>query len=243
MDLISEMHDIFHHYLETYAHRDLEELKKIISSQLSGFGTGEDEHTLRDLTFLDLYQRDVEQIPKNLNFTIYDEQYQQLSADCFIALAIIDITSKFDGESHTLFSNRMSCVFHKSCQNNKFWELEHMHLSTPLPIQQSGESAPIQEYRRRNEELKLLVKAKTKELISINETLSQKNVELEKTLQEVKTLKGLLPICANCKKIRNDQGYWQNIEEYFLKNTDIKLTHGICDDCMKILYSDIIKVE
>lgn len=57
--------------------------------------------------------------------------------------------------------------------------------------------------------------------------------ELEKTLSEVKTLTGLLPICAGCKKIRNDSGYWQQIEEYIEKHSNAQFTHGLCHECMR----------
>jgi hypothetical protein len=55
--------------------------------------------------------------------------------------------------------------------------------------------------------------------------------ELQKTLSEVKTLTGLLPICANCKKIRNDEGYWQQIEIYIEKHSDAQFSHGYCHEC------------
>ncbi len=57
--------------------------------------------------------------------------------------------------------------------------------------------------------------------------------ELQKALREVKTLSGLLPICASCKKIRNDQGYWSKIETYISQHTDARFTHGLCPDCLK----------
>jgi hypothetical protein len=57
--------------------------------------------------------------------------------------------------------------------------------------------------------------------------------ELQKTLSEVRTLSGLLPICADCKKIRNDNGYWQQLEEYLSNYTNAKFTHGLCQDCMR----------
>ena len=57
------------------------------------------------------------------------------------------------------------------------------------------------------------------------------SADLEKALSEVKTLTGLLPICATCKKIRNDQGYWQRIEEYLSKHTDARFSHGYCAEC------------
>jgi len=63
--------------------------------------------------------------------------------------------------------------------------------------------------------------------------------ELEQALDEVKTLSGMLPICANCKKIRDDQGYWNRIEGYISERTDAKFTHGICPDCKKELYPEL----
>jgi hypothetical protein len=54
---------------------------------------------------------------------------------------------------------------------------------------------------------------------------------LQKALDEVKTLSGLLPICAKCKKIRNDGGYWQRIEEYLSEHADVQFTHGFCQEC------------
>ncbi|MEI6211317.1 MAG: response regulator [bacterium] len=63
-------------------------------------------------------------------------------------------------------------------------------------------------------------------------------LELQQALAEIKTLSGMLPICANCKKIRDDQGYWTRIEEYIQERSTAEFTHGICPDCVKILYPD-----
>jgi len=62
--------------------------------------------------------------------------------------------------------------------------------------------------------------------------------ELQKALSEVKTLSGLLPICASCKRIRDDQGYWRQVEEYVRDHTQAEFTHSICPDCMKRLYPE-----
>lgn len=62
--------------------------------------------------------------------------------------------------------------------------------------------------------------------------------ELKHALEEVKTLKGLIPICASCKKIRDDEGFWNQLETYISKHSDAKFTHGICPDCIKKLYPD-----
>lgn len=68
--------------------------------------------------------------------------------------------------------------------------------------------------------------------------LTQANKELQETLNQVKTLSGLLPICSNCKKIRNDDGYWVQVEAYLMQYTKAEFTHGICEDCGRKLYGD-----
>jgi len=62
--------------------------------------------------------------------------------------------------------------------------------------------------------------------------------ELQGALADVKTLSGLVPICANCKKIRDDKGYWTQLEAYIQARTPAHFSHGICPDCAKILYPD-----
>ena len=60
--------------------------------------------------------------------------------------------------------------------------------------------------------------------------------ELQQALAEVKKLSGLLPICASCKKIRNDQGYWSQVEAYIEEHSEAEFTHSVCPDCAKVLY-------
>jgi len=62
--------------------------------------------------------------------------------------------------------------------------------------------------------------------------------KLQDALSQVKTLNGLLPICSMCKKIRDDKGYWQQVESYIQKHTDATFTHGVCPDCFPKLYPD-----
>ena len=59
----------------------------------------------------------------------------------------------------------------------------------------------------------------------------QSLIELQKALSEVKTLSGLLPICSSCKKIRDDSGYWNQLETYFDEHSELKFSHGICPEC------------
>jgi hypothetical protein len=60
--------------------------------------------------------------------------------------------------------------------------------------------------------------------------------ELKTALREVKTLSGLLPICASCKKIRDDRGYWNQIESYIRDRSEAEFSHSICPECARKLY-------
>lgn len=63
--------------------------------------------------------------------------------------------------------------------------------------------------------------------------------KLEKALSEVKMLSGMLPICSSCKRIRDDNGYWKQIESYIKEHSDAEFTHGMCPECARKLYPDI----
>jgi PAS domain S-box-containing protein len=108
----------------------------------------------------------------------------------------------------------------------------------------------LKEYAERLEEM---VEARTTELAKTNDELRKENTErkrahdesqrlvaqLQKALSEVKTLAGLLPICASCKKIRDDKGYWRRVEEYIEDHSEAVFTHSICPQCTKRLYSHL----
>lgn len=69
------------------------------------------------------------------------------------------------------------------------------------------------------------------------------HIELKKAYAEITTLRGILPICANCHKIRDDQGFWQQVEQYIQQHIDVQFSHGICPECMKELYPEIPPME
>ncbi|HAJ27221.1 MAG TPA: hypothetical protein DCG53_08270 [Syntrophus sp. (in: bacteria)] len=69
-------------------------------------------------------------------------------------------------------------------------------------------------------------------------TLEEERRRLQQSLDEVRTLRGIVPICANCKKIRDDKGYWNQVEKYVSERTDAEFSHGICPDCAKKLYPE-----
>ncbi len=82
----------------------------------------------------------------------------------------------------------------------------------------------------------LTIRTLQKQLQEKNDKLEERNDELQQALDKIKTLTGLLPICTNCKKIRDDDGYWNQLEKYISSRSDVLFTHGLCPDCSDSLY-------
>ncbi len=109
-----------------------------------------------------------------------------------------------------------------------------------------------EELRKHRDHLEELVQERTAELTETNEHLRREIIErkrteeererlilkLQEALDKIKTLRGLLPICASCKKIRDDQGYWHQVEIYIRDHSEAEFSHGLCPDCLKKLYPD-----
>lgn len=64
-----------------------------------------------------------------------------------------------------------------------------------------------------------------------HDELEEANLNLRESLDNIKVLRGLIPICAWCKKVRNEKGYWQRVEAYIAENSEAQFSHGICEDC------------
>lgn len=108
--------------------------------------------------------------------------------------------------------------------------------------------AALKVLRQAKEGLARRVKERTAELEETNARLEAEMAErtkliqeLQAALSEIKTLSGMLPICASCKKIRDDTGYWNQIEVYIRDHSDAEFSHGICPDCVKELYPELGK--
>lgn len=80
-------------------------------------------------------------------------------------------------------------------------------------------------------------------LKQLNQELHRRNQQLQEALAEVKTLKGLLPICASCKKVRDDDGYWQQVEVYIATHTDVIFAHSLCPKCAKKYYNRLFTAD
>lgn len=88
------------------------------------------------------------------------------------------------------------------------------------------------------DQLEVRVKERTADLQAEKERAESLVCELEQALGKIKTLSGLLPICAHCKKIRDDKGYWNQIEGYIQEHTDAEFSHSLCPECAEKLYPE-----
>lgn len=75
------------------------------------------------------------------------------------------------------------------------------------------------------------------QMLTLQKALAERVKELEEALSQVNQLQGMLPICSYCKKVRDDQNYWQKVENYISDHTDVQFSHGICPDC----YEQVIR--
>jgi len=80
-------------------------------------------------------------------------------------------------------------------------------------------------------------------LIEMQDALTSKVEELRQALDHIKTLRGILPICARCKNIRDDHGYWSQVEVYIRDHSEAEFSHGICPECIKKLYPEFAQDE
>jgi phosphoserine phosphatase RsbU/P len=77
-----------------------------------------------------------------------------------------------------------------------------------------------------------------KRMIDMREIVADKVLKLRQAMDQISTLQGILPICAFCKKIRNDQGYWDQVEAYIARYTEAEFSHGICPSCLEKHYPE-----
>lgn len=80
-------------------------------------------------------------------------------------------------------------------------------------------------------------------VVGLQGELQKRIHELEEALDQIRTLKGLIPMCAGCKKIRDDQGYWQQVEEYILEHSEAAVSHGLCPECIAKHYPEYSEIK
>lgn len=111
-----------------------------------------------------------------------------------------------------------------------------------IPIKIGQETTGLIQFNDRRKNMFNLDLIEYLEMIGEQVGLAIKNsmtyTKLKEALESIKVLKGMIPICASCKKVRDDKGFWQQVEEYLGKHSDAQFSHGICPECSKKLYPD-----
>jgi hypothetical protein len=216
---VAFLEDYFSAY---FTDRDQVRTLLLLDPCLTGFGTGLDELGRKPDELRSIYVRDLEQSRSPIAFDIHWLDGRALGTTGAILHCVISLSTNTEEGPICFDGLRLSMVIEKSPEG---WRMVHHHLSEPTGRQEPGESFPLKELMLFNARLKEEVRRKTDELEARNQVL-------EKALLEVRTLSGLIPICASCKKIRDDTGYWNEVEEYFHTHSEVVFTHGICPTCI-----------
>ena len=94
-----------------------------------------------------------------------------------------------------------------------------------------------------NEQILQKMTLLSNEMANMARDLSRKNRELAEAQSKIKILGGIVPICMHCKKIRDDQGYWRQLEKYISEHSEAQFSHGICDQCLRDHYPELKRHE
>jgi len=165
------------------------------------------------------------------------------------------------GSNRILFSNPLNAIREKT----ELIARRPAHLGDQISARLPGEwSELVRDFNEMSAKLRVShdnleerVAERTAELSAANEHLTQEIAErkkaekvrevligrLEDALAEVKTLQGIIPICSGCKKIRDDEGYWQQVETYIQKHSDAQFSHSVCPVCAEELYPEVYKAK
>ncbi len=142
-------------------------------------------------------------------------------------LDLVDVHNRED-------KNYFKIIFHKN-SNNK---LNDLLASSTFPRNISLKNDDIGDLVRKYNGLAAELRREKDYFLSSRQNREMLIIRLQEALSEVKRLSGLLPICASCKKIKDDQGQWKQIETYISEHSEAEFTHSVCPDCARKLYGN-----
>jgi len=147
------------------------------------------------------------------------------------------------------------CLLPESCsifddllqQNKSVWLNFKSPSSYPVPLKCRIFKLPNKKFlilggnlMLTNEHILQEMTVMSNELANMARDLKKKNRELEDAHSKIKVLSGIIPICMHCKKIRDDEGYWEKLENFITKHSEAYFSHGICDECKAKYFPDLI---
>jgi hypothetical protein len=142
---------------------------------------------------------------------------------CIIMLAVLGVALAY---RYQFFE-----VFYQWSRAHEEWQIDE--ISTAFIVLTIG--LAIFSFRRWREYVR-----EHSELIQLMVEQEKMIVKLQEATDKIKILGGFLPICSHCKKIRDDEGYWQQVEKYISEHSEAQFSHGICPSCAKEHYSDLL---
>jgi PAS domain S-box-containing protein len=166
------------------------------------------------------------------NYTIVDTNTSfcskyETTREEIIGKHCYEITHRFDSPC---YQKDTDCPARKVFETGKQTQVIHSHIVEGSNIWEEIVASPLKDEKGN-------VLYVVEEIQDVTDLLKTMDIALGMSA-EIKTLKRIIPICANCKKIRTDTGFWKNIEEYIEEHSDSELSHGICPDCSQKLYPD-----
>jgi PAS domain S-box-containing protein len=135
------------------------------------------------------------------------------------------------GRSEECWKHGEGCPLKECMETGRFSRVVHKHIYDGKEVFEEITATPVFDGKG---EIKYVIE----ELRDITKLLKLETV-INSLRSELKTLQGLLPICASCKKIRDDKGYWAELEKYISDRSEARFSHSICPECLKELYPDI----
>jgi hypothetical protein len=207
-------------YLRMYASRD-DRLTSFFSEDFSGFTGGGDFLVKDRAAWVAITRQDFAQVKDPIRLELKDLAFQFLAESIAVATSFFTIHLPIKDHVLSRETARLVLIFRRESSG---WKISHSSISIPYHLVREGEVYPLQELMERNQLLETLVAERTAEL-------NAQNLELSEAMANLRTLRGLVPICAACKKIRDDAGYWHQVEAYVHAHTEAEFTHGLCPEC------------
>lgn len=215
-----KIRELFDAYLRMYASRD-DRLTAWFSDNFSGFAGGGNVLVKTREEWVAVTRQDFAQVKESIRIELKDLSLQSLSDTVAIATAFFTIHLPIQDSILSRETARLVLVFRRE----EDWKICHSSISIPYGLVGEGEVYPLKELVGRTQMLETMVAERTAEL-------EAKNLKLAEAMASIRTLKGLVPICAACKKIRDDAGYWHQVEIYVHDHTEAEFSHGLCPDCI-----------
>jgi len=212
---------LFDDYMRMYSSRD-DLLIETFSEDFSGFTGGGDFLVKDRAAWVAITRQDFAQVKDPIRIELKDLAIQSLADTIAVATSFFTIHLPIKDHVLSRETARLVLIFRKEPTG---WKISHSSISIPYHLVREGEVYPLKELVERNRNLEAVVAERTAEL-------QVQNLKLSEAIAKVRTLTGLVPICSACKKIRDDAGFWHQVETYVHDHTEAEFSHGLCPDCI-----------